>query len=218
MSTSTVFLPFITAKSSEEAIFKSIVQRTKGSSSSTIANLFAIVLSIGIDKIRKKLDSYPTNLTTSAKIKELVSDHTEVHIQKSETTFWTYVMRMEQKSGEAHPIFNKEELRTFFSVLASRKPKALSAAGFGAVDHKKYLKYSENSFDIGCSSIKNLKITEKDSERVGFTCWEEFKTYIAFSLSDDSVTSILPVFISNQDRELTAQDYENSHCSSPYRN
>lgn len=210
------FLPFIKTTSSEEAIFKAIIQRTKGSNVNTVANLFSILLNLGITKARKKIDSYPDNLTMSAKIKELISDNTDVHVQKSETLFWSCAMDFERTSKEPHPLFSTAELEIFFSVLATCRPKSLPDAGFN-IDHAKYAAFSKQSFDFSVAGIVGVSITEKDSERIGFSCWEEFKAYLACIGGSDSNIKIMPVYIQADKRNISQAEYENRHCVTPYK-
>lgn len=209
------FLPFVTETSSEEAIFKAIVQRTKGSNTITIANLFSIVLNLGITKARSKLSSYSDDLSTSAKIKELISDNPDFHVPKNIAVFWSYVMRFESSNEESHPVFNTEELEIFFTVLATQKPEAFFDAGFN-VEHSKYVKYSDGSFNSGIGSIKGVIITNEDSIRVGFTCWEEFKAYLANRENSEILIRVLPVFIDRDIKEVNQSTYENQHCANPY--
>jgi hypothetical protein len=214
---STVFLPFITETSSEEAIFKSILQRTKGSNTASIANLFSIVLAIGIKKVREKLDDYPSNLSTTAKIRELVANHHGMHVQKVNIDFWLSVMRFERTSNTPHPVFSEKDLEIFFSVLAENKPESLEAAGFN-IGHEKYLKFKDSAFDTHAKTFENIKITEKDSQRVGFTSWEEFKAFIAHkSDSPDEIIRVLPVYIDKHLSEVERLDYADKSCVSPYK-
>lgn len=209
------FLPYIKDSSSEEAVFKALIKRAKGSNANTIANLFSIVLNLGIEKTRTKLDSYSSNLTTSAKIKELISDNTDLHVQKSEMLFWACVMDFERTTDEPHPSFDKDELEIFFSVLVTCKPESLADAGFH-VDHAKYLDCSKQSFDVPVAHIKGVSITEKDAQRTGFSCWEEFKAYLAHISSTETNVKIMPVFIQADIRNISQAEYENRHCISPY--
>ena len=121
---STVFLPFIKESSSELAVFKAIVQRTKGSTLSTISDLYAIILTLGITEARKKVDSYPAEFTTSAKIKELINEHPQYHIVKNEQTFWACaVVHEEQNTNSDYLQYTPVEREIFFTVVAILKAK-----------------------------------------------------------------------------------------------
>lgn len=218
MSNSVKFLPFITEKSSEISIFKAIIQRTKGLSKSAIADLYSIILTLGIKETRNKIDSFSKDLTSSDKIKELISQHPQYHLHKNVQLFWTYVSYMEKFQNKQDKPFAQEEHEILFSVLAIVKPKSLISSGFVLEKEKYelYERFSKESFNIDICNIDGIKIAENDSDRVGFTCWEEFKAYIASNINTEKELSILPIKVGD-DAKYNAAIYEKHHCRSPYK-
>ena len=211
------FLPFITEKSSEPAIFKAIVQRTKGYSSGTVADLYAIVLNLGIKEARKKVESFPEELTTTEKIKELISQHPQHHVKKSEQLFWSCVMHHEDSNKDSdYDNYSLEEKELMFSTIAICKPENLAGAGF-KLGNDLYKVYANTEFDINTRNIKGIKIAEDKSERIGFTSWEELKAYVAFNANRETKLTVLPVFMQESRKAITESDYEKNHCTSPYK-
>ena len=213
MSKST-FLPFITKTSSEETIFKAILQRTKGSTNSAISNLFSVVLMDGIENVRSKMDDMQGSMTTSAKIKDVVSQSTEHHIPQSERTFWSYVLLNLPRDTSN---FSINDQKIMFAVLAVYKPEQLSYNGYVLSPEllKKCKEYSGELLDIGINAVPGIKITEKAEERVGFTSWEEFKAFLAVNYYNEDTKNLSPAFI-DSDEEVPSQIYSENHSTSPY--
>lgn len=218
MSNSAKFLPFITEKSSEISIFKAIIQRTKGSTKSAIADFYSIILTLGINETRNKIDSFSTALTSSGKIKELLSQHPQYHLHKNVQLFWTYVPYMEKFQNKQAEPFTPEEYEILFSVLAMVKPESLTGSGFVLEKEKYevYERFSKESFNIDVCNIDGIKISKKDSDRVGFTCLEEFKAYIAANMNTEKELSILPIKVGDN-AKCNIATYEKHHCRSPYK-
>lgn len=211
------FLPFITKTSSEEAIFKAILQRTKGSTPSAVINLLSVVLVKGLEYVRGKIDSLDDNLTTSVKVKEVIAQETEHHIPLSEREFWSYVgmCAMPKLSN-----FTPYEQKILFIVLATCKPESLSNNGFNISKnvYEKCKELSKETFDSGITNIPGIVITEEASERTGFTCWEEFKAFLAVNYynEDEHIKALFPVFINTDADTVSDTTYAENHCVSPY--
>lgn len=211
----TNFLPFVTSTSSEKAILNAILKRTKGSSYNAIADLFAILMHLGIDQARQKIDNYPANLTTSAKLQEFTSDHREFHTSKSAFSYWSYVLNMGDVKTPEDTGFSKAEFEVYFCTLASKFPSKLESAGI-VIDIEKYKKFEQKDFDMSSAAIKSVVFTNS-GKRIGFTSWNEFKAYIASRQNDDAeVLEVMPVHVKKDISEVTPADYENLHCVSPY--
>lgn len=213
----TSLLPFITEKSSDAAIFKAIVQRTKGSSVMAITNLFSVIQHMGIKGARVKVDSYHSDLTTKDKLAELVAEHPAFHIPKSEGLFWSCVMRNEQVLNpvEHYPQYSTEERAILFSVLAVVSATKLEKTEFALSfdKHKKYSEYQKESFDVNLRDLKFVKITEKESKRLGFSSIEEIKAFVAFNEIEERVINVFPVQVGTS---FSVAEYTKKHCDSPY--
>ena len=209
------FLPFIKETSSEDAIFKAILKRAKGSSFSAISNLLSVVLSAGIESIRAKIDNLDDNLTTSAKVSEVVAQESIHHIPQSSREYWNYVSKyFKPKTTD----FTDAENEIFFTVLAAKKPESLEKNGFIVEPEllKKLTKYSDESADLGIRSISGIEISSEDSQRIGFTCWVEFKAFLAMKSTTNTVIKIIPTYIKTSASVVTDHIYSENHCVSPY--
>lgn len=211
------FLPFIKSSSSEDAIFKAIIQRTKGSPNSALINLFSVVLVIGVEEIRTRIEKMDKNLPTSVKVSEIVAQGTEHHIPNSERKFWEYVSKHYKPNRPSN--FTTEELAVFLTVLAVHKPESLQSSEFdiGTEKLKKLLEYSKETCKPGIDDVPGVTITEDSIFRTGFTCWEEFKAYLATKFDTEGNTDVCPVYIKTDSRVVTDHIYSENHCESPYR-
>jgi len=209
------FLPFIKKTSSEESIFKAILQRTKGSSTTALTNIFSVVLGAGVENVRAKIDSLDDNLTTSAKISEVVAQETEHHIPLAEREFWLHASKY---NTEKTSNFTKTEQEIYLTVLAVHSPNKLIEAGFLLFSEKyeNLKEYSKETCELGINDVPGVSITEDSKFRTGFTCWEEFKAYLAMKADSEGDTKVSPVFIKTTATDVTAHIYAENHCLSPY--
>tara|TARA_R110000744_G_scaffold170264_2_gene288398 strand:- start:5722 stop:6372 length:651 start_codon:yes stop_codon:yes gene_type:complete len=213
------FLPFINENSTEHAVFKAVLQRSKGSSLTALTDLFSVLLGLGIEEARKRIDALPKELTVTNKIKELVANHPQYHIKKSVQLFWSYITDFERRNvGEGFKDYSKTEIEVFVSVLAIRKLERLQELGFQVFTEslESYKKYSQEDFNPDVADINGLLITESSSQLLGFVCLEELKAFIATKENTDSVYNFMPVFIDVKREELTEDAYYRNHCVSPY--
>jgi len=209
------FLPFIKKTSSEEAIFKAILQRTKGSTSSALTNLFSVVLAVGVENLRTKIDSLDDNLTTSAKVAEIIAQETQHHVPQSEREFWSHVAKYVMPKNSN---FSTQEMKTFFTVIAVHKPENLQKNGFGISSslQRKLTEFSKESYEPSITGVPGIEISEDSSERIGFTCWEEFKAFLAIKSSDETTIKVSPAYIKTNADIVTDHIYSENHCVSPY--
>jgi len=211
---SAVFLPFITNSSSEEAIFKALIKQKYGISEDAVIRIFSHIVIIGIDVMRTKINSCNKNETMEMKLNKIVNAYPEYAIPKTTSKFWKYVMYLTDKDNNYFPTCSSEDKITLFTVLAIYAPDKLKKY----IDTTDIHKYSEESFDEYVKYLECIKVKEHDSKRIGFTCWEEFKAYVAISSlkEDKEPDPICPVFI-RTDATLTREYlYKHEHCSSPY--
>ena len=215
MSKST-FLPFIKETSSEDVVFKAILKRTKGSATSALTNLFSVVLGAGIENVRTKIDSLDDNLATSAKVAEVVAQETEYHIPQSERSFWSYVAKYYMPKTPRN--LTNTELEIFFTVIAVHRPENLAVNGFVIESNllEKLVEFSKETCEPGIADVPGVAITEKSEFRTGFTCWEEFKAFLAMISNDEVETEVSPVYIKTASDVVTAHIYSENHCISPY--
>ncbi len=215
MASNPTFLPFIKESSSEEAIFKALLQRTKGSTTKALTNLFSVVLSVGIESVRTKMDSLGHHIPNSNKLSQVVAQETKYHIPQSERTYWSYVAKhvLPEVSN-----FSKDDLTVFFTVLAVVRPETLAINNIiiSTTRYEKLKEFSKEEFDPGIASVKNVDITEDSNFRVGFTCWEEFKAFLAMKTDNKTDTKVLPAYIKTDASTITAHIYAENHCASPY--
>lgn len=212
------FLTFIKESSSEEAIFKAILQRSKGSKSSSVINIFSVVLSVGIEAVRDEIEKLDKNISTSEKIKQVVAQLSLHHIPNSKRIFWSHIAEyvMPKQSN-----FTKEEQKMMFVALVVCRPESVGDNNFeiSTATLETYKDFSEESFDAGIVSVPGVVITEEESDRVGFTSWEEFKAFLAVSSngSNESIKSVFPTFLGVASSDLSPQVYAENRCESPYR-
>jgi hypothetical protein len=207
------FLPFITEKSSESSIFKAIIKRGKGLTSSQLSNLYALVLIKGINEIRKTLNNESDEFTATERITNLLAQYTEYLIPKSVETYWYFVLKNIDTTGSNAYDMTFVDRAAMFTTIAIHRPEKLLSAGF-KIDADKFKYASETAFNILVADTE-LVFSTNDSTRIGFTCWEEFKAYTVYHFSAPKY-KILPVFIDKNISKVNTLDYEDKHCSSPY--
>lgn len=214
----TSLLPYINENSSETAIFEAILRRAKGATISSISNLFTVILRMGINSARAKVDGYKDALTTKDKLVKLVSEYPQYHLPKNEVLFWSFFMRnMESVSGiKHHEDYERAECEVLFSVLAITNPVALEDAGFDISKEVLFscLEYSKEDFNIKTRDMKSVQITQKDSEILGFSGFEEFKAFVCFRECYNLPTKVFPVEVKIPFKESA---YTAKYCSSPYK-
>ncbi len=209
------FLPFIKNTSSAEAVFKAILKRTKGSSNSALSNLLSVVLMLGVEEVRAKIDRMDDNLTTSAKVADLVAQEIQHHIPQAEREFWEFASKHMNLKVKG---LDSAELEIFFTVLATHKPQELETSGCGIAPYtyERLVSHAKEDYNTDIDEVPGVKICEDHGVRVGFTCWEEFKAYLAIKASDENITEVCPVYIKTAADPVTAHIYSENHCSSPY--
>jgi hypothetical protein len=212
------FLPFITKNSPEEVVFKAILQRTKGSTETAVFNLFTTVIIAGIDKVRADMNNLGSEfLTTSEKVAQVVSQVSAYHVSKNERKFWAFAKKYVKTKTKS---ITEEQQQLFFTVLAVHKPESLKSNGYEIKEslYKKLLEVSKEEYDLNISDIENVIISNNDLFRVGFTCWEEFKAYIATKSDKEITTEVYPVYIkSSKSTQPTSITYSENHCAPPYK-
>jgi hypothetical protein len=219
---SSKFLPFIKNTSSDTAVFKAVIQRSKGTSYANIATLFAIIIDLGIDKVREKLEKFPEMMTITECLNELISQHTPYVIPKKELSFWAYIMKhYENHNGPQSTPYTREEREVLFAVLAYFKPDSLPLAGFDTdkAPLKKLASFKEFSYDNFNEDVVQISsvLFKTDAPRIGFTCFEELKAFIAVRESDKPNTTIMPILMKlDSNGKLSKAAYAQHHCKTPY--
>lgn len=210
-------LPLVSSDASELTIFEAILRRAKGASRSSMSNLFSIILRMGLDAARAKVDSYVGELTAKDRIARLIVEHPQYHTPKKELFFWSFVLKNYQAAADKiyHPNITEEESEVLFSVLAVKNPENLNEAGFDVTDEeiKAFTAYSKENFNVNVQDLKYVKIKEKDAEFLGFTSMEELKAFVCFKESKAVSLTMLPVSIGTP---TLPNAYEAKHCKSPY--
>lgn len=212
---SSKFLPFVTEKSSETAVFKALLQRSKGMSYATISTLYSVIISLGIEKVREKLDSYPEIMGITEKIAEVLSQHEEYVITRTELLFWASIlMHVDEKNGVKASPYNDEERSILFSVLSVLKPDKVKNAGFDA-DINRYVEFSKEDFNSEVHETSPVLFVSS-AGRVGFTSWEDLKAFIAVNQNRDSKLEVFPVLMRGRSDNTEQSSYAEQHCNSPY--
>jgi len=180
MSKSTKFLPFVSNSSSELSIFKALVQRSKGSSTSTLTSLFSIIVNVGIENVRGYMDKLPAGMTNSEKTKELINTSPEYSISPLILDFWCCILENYRLKGikELEP-FSAEELGILFSSIAHFKPSSLPVIGIN--DDLSNLKDFIVMDTFNIKDLKHVKLSDSaDAEKVEFFSYPEMLAFIAF--------------------------------------
>jgi len=208
---SSKFLPFVTPESTEESVFKAIIQRTKDVHHEKILALFSIVISLGIELVRKKFNSLPEKFTATEKIFELITQNPQYSLPKSELLFWKYVVSLEH-----HTAKNKSEELNEIMLVALILFKPLAAEKhISKINVEKYKVYSSEEYNPELYKINNFSFSS-EYERIGFTCLEELKAYLAFNEESKVPFCFCPVKINSEKMLPEKLDYETNHCISPY--
>lgn len=209
------FLPFINESSSISFLFKGIIQRSKGSSYKTIANLLSVIISLGIETTRTILDGYSKDLTTSEQLDRLMKEYPQHHIEKEALDYWGCVLEHYLKNKkQKHPIFEPVNLKIFFTVLVCKAPDKLVEEGF-TFDIKPFLKFANSDFDLTTNELERVYF-DNTGKKLGFSCWQEFKAFIAFYENSDEHIIVMPVKIDAEPLIITPADYKTNKCESPY--
>ena len=93
------FLPFITENSSPEAVFKALVQRSKGLSTKELGIIYSALISTGIENVKNYANALPNHVTTNEMYKEIVAKYRQFEIPHEHYSFWCFVLEFYGKTN-----------------------------------------------------------------------------------------------------------------------
>lgn len=208
-------LPFINENSSDIVIFKTILKRSKDLASTQIMYLYSCLLHKGIDATRKAFSTYPKNTALSLIIDTEIAQNNTYVVPKTVELYWFFVLKhyeKDDKSPDGMAVLDKSLMLTSLILF---KQESLKASGF-TFDVNRYIEMSNQNYDIPTEEIKGLTFKSTNATAVGFTCWEEFKAYVAHLLGTVSA-AITPVYIGKHTSGMTEEEKYKFHlCNSPY--
>ena len=209
------FLPFITENSTPEAVFKALVQRSKGLSTKELSIIYSALLSTGIDNVKNYANSLPNHVTTNEMYREIVAKYRQFEIPYELHSFWCFVLEFYGKTKiKNYENYEDNELATLLSCICENKPELAPEIGFDW-DISALNQYKEQDADINLEDISHLAFTT-DGVRVGFLSFLEFKVFVATRqfTSSNRDEKFFPIYINTTHKKVTPTDYIERHCVS----
>lgn len=187
------FLPFINSSSGPKAVFKAILKRSKGSSTKAVADLFTVLVHIGMDEATILLDAMPNSMTMTEKIKKLVNDNVDITIGAENLDYWTSIIEIliTLKVVKTPPF---HLYSTMLAVLVIKTPDEVEEVSPGLVidDYKTI----EEVNDL--PNLTSVSFDINAENRVGFSGLNQLQAFVSVLESKKEDICISPVFLETE--------------------
>jgi hypothetical protein len=213
------FLPFITDTSNPEAIFKSIIQRSKGLSERDIVVIYSSVVFLGISKIKSFISTLNAGLSSAEVLNAIAARYRQYEVPVEKFDYWKYILLNYGKAKiKHHEKYSLQELTIMLVSLVNISQDKLKEIGFNQ-NVELLSQFETESFNWKVDALLSTKFTPK-AERVGFTSFTEFRAFVAYreENANSSLREIYPVYIKIDSKHITLEHYKDYRCIPPYEN
>ncbi|WAK44673.1 hypothetical protein vBAmePPT11V19_00047 [Alteromonas phage vB_AmeP_PT11-V19] len=206
------FLPFITDTSSPLAVFKSLVQRSKGLSNKEITAIYNAVLTLGVEEVKERVSKFTPETPPNEVYHKLADHYADMAVSTNKIAFTENLINFcTDKRLKDTSSYSLQEYACMLSTLIFNHQGKVKTLGLEDLDFERIsvVEYLDRPVDYAVSSLLYCRFT-KEGTRTGFYSRAEFYAFVFFQeFVVEQPVSILPVAMEE------GQDYTNRYAISP---